>query len=78
MTEGEFMDKEYFKLLQQLSGLTNGETADVLDVSEVTVEKWRSGQRTVSPMTVQTLLEAVRGDIKEKVRLFNVADRKYR
>jgi len=78
MTEGEFMDKEYFKLLQQLAGLTNGETAFVLDVSEVTVEKWRSGQRTVPPMTVQTLLEVVRGDIKEKVRLFNVVDRKYR
>jgi DNA-binding transcriptional regulator YdaS (Cro superfamily) len=72
------MDKEYFKLLQELAGLTNGETADLLAVSEVTIEKWRSGQRTVSPMRVQELLVAVREEIKEKVRAFNVVDRKYR
>jgi len=72
------MDKEAFKLLQQLAGLTNGETADTLGVSEVTIEKWRSGERTVSPMTVQQFLDVVREDITEKVGQFHAINRKYR
>lgn len=71
------MHPEDFKLVQQLAGLTNRETAEKLEVSEVAVEKWRAGERTISPVTARELLAAARDVLGEKLRRFNDVNRKY-
>lgn len=72
------MDAEDFKLVQQLVGWSNRSAAERLGVAEVTIEKWRSGERTISPITAQMFLHMVEKILGERLKRYEAINRKYR
>lgn len=72
------MDSNDFKLVQQLVGWTNGQVAERLGVSEVAVEKWRAGARTIAPMVARQFLVVAGKIVGERMRQYSAINRKYR